>query len=267
MLPSTEFVEPVERNLDSSFTFRCHKDVSCFNRCCRNADMLLTPYDVLRLKKRLGLSSGEFLKKYTHNHIDEKSSHPYAVLKMMDDEEGKCPFVTPQGCDIYEDRPASCRYYPVGKGIMIKETDKGPAPTDFFFFVKEPNCLGFKESKESTIESWRIEQGVDIYDDMNKEWTEIQLRRDNPGQPKLDDKKQSLMYMASYDLDRFKKFVFESGVLGIFHVDDEEVEKMKVDDIALMKFGFKYMKYILMLEETLKVKAEHIKPQQPANLT
>jgi len=65
--------------------------------------------------------------------------------------------------------------------------------------------------------------------------------------------------MASYDIDKFRKFVFESGFLNIFDIDHEEVEKMKTDDIALMKFGFKYLKYILMLEETLKVKAEHQK--------
>ena len=264
MLPSTKFVEPVERSLDSSFKFRCYKDLSCFNTCCRHADMLLTPYDILRMKKRLGLSSDEFLKKYTYVHIDEKSSHPFAVLKMMDDEEGKCHFVTAEGCSIYEDRPASCRYYPVGKGLMVKDSEKGPLPEEYYFFIREPGCCGYDEGKEWTIETWRIEQGVDVYDEMDKEWSEIQLRRDNPGQPKLDQNKQPLIYMASYDIDRFRKFVFESKLLDVLDVDSEEIEKIKADEIALMKFGFKYLKYILMLEETLKVKEEYIKVEQPA---
>ncbi len=265
MLPSTKFVEPVERTLDSRFKFRCYKDISCFNKCCRHTDMLLTPYDILRMKKRLGISSDEFLKKYTYTHIDEKSSHPFAVLKMMDDEEGKCVFVTPDGCSIYEDRPASCRYYPVGKGLMIKGSEKGPVPVEYYFLIREPSCLGYEEDKEWTIETWRIEQGVDLYDEMNKEWSEIQLRRDNPGQPKLDPNKQPLMYMASYDIDRFRKFVFESKLLDILDIDNEEIEKIKTDEIALMKFGFKYLKYILMLEETLKVKEEYIKVDHPGD--
>jgi len=264
MLPSTKFVEPVERTLESRFKFRCHKDISCFNNCCRHTDMLLTPYDILRIKKRLGMSSGEFLKKYTYTHIDEKSSHPFAVLHMMDDEEGKCPFVTPEGCGIYEDRPANCRYYPVGKGLIIKGAEKGPVPVEYYFFIREPSCLGYEDDKEWTIEEWRIEQGVDVYDVMNKEWSEIQLRRDNEGQSKLDDKKQSLMYMASYDTDTFRKFILESKVLDIFDIDNEELEKIKTDEIALMKFGFKYLKYILMLEEALKVKEEFKKVEQPA---
>ncbi|MHC1724569.1 MAG: YkgJ family cysteine cluster protein [Syntrophobacteraceae bacterium] len=265
MLPDTNLVETVERTLDSKFKFRCFKDIGCFNRCCKNTNMLLTPYDIVRMKKRLGLSSSEFLKQYTYAHVDEKSSHPFAVLKMLDGEEGNCPFVSPEGCGIYEDRPANCRYYPIGKGIMIKDSEQGPGPVDFFFFIKEQNCLGYKEDVEWSIGDWRVEQGVDIYDEMNKEWNEIQLRRDNPGQPKLDENKQPLMYMASYDLDTFRKFVFDSGFLNIFVLDAEEVEKMKTDDIALMKFGFKYLKYILMLEETLQVKEEHKKAQQPAD--
>jgi hypothetical protein len=215
----------------------------------------------------LGLSSDEFLKKYTYVHIDENSSHPFAVLKMLDEQDGRCPFVTDEGCGIYEDRPANCRYYPVGKGIMMRESEKGPVPEEFFFFIREPNCAGYDQDKEWTIESWRKAQGVDIYDDMNREWAEIQLRRDNPGKPKLDKSKQPLIYMATYDLDRFRRFVFESGFLNMFDVDPEEIEKLKTDEIALMKFAFKYLKYILMLEETLKIKDEHLKKPDAAQAT
>jgi Fe-S-cluster containining protein len=205
------------------------------------------------MKNRLGISSGEFLKKYTYTHTDEKSSHPYAALKMIDDNERKCPFVTNEGCSIYEDRPSNCRYYPIGQGLMIMGSEKGPVNEEFYFFIKDPNCLGYQEDREWTIETWGIDQGVDLYDEMNREWKEIQLRRNTPGQPQLDSKKQDMLYMASYDIDRFKKFIFESNFFDLFDIDKEEVEKIKLDEIALMKFGFKYLKYILMLEETLKV--------------
>ncbi|MBM4136372.1 MAG: YkgJ family cysteine cluster protein [Nitrospira sp.] len=259
MLQNMKFVEPIERTLNSKFKFRCHKGISCFNKCCKLTNILLTPYDILRMKKRLGISSEEFLKKYTYIHIDEKSSHPYAVLKMMDDNEGKCPFVTPEGCSIYEDRPTNCRYYPVGQGLMISGSKKESVNKDFYFFIREPECLGYQEDKEWTIETWRIDQGVDLYDEMNREWKEIQLRRDNPGQPKLDPKKQPLIYMASYDIDSFRRFISESKFLDLFDINKEEVEKIKADEIALMKFGFKYLKYVLMLEQTLKVKEEYRK--------
>lgn len=259
MLLNMSFVEPVKLGLNSKFKFRCYKDIGCFTKCCNHTNIILTPYDVIRMKNILGISSGEFLDRYTSIHIDEKSSHPYAVLKMMDDNEGKCPFVTPEGCSVYEDRPANCRNFPVGEGIMIRDSEKGPVNEEFYFLIKEPQCLGCKEDREWTIQTWKIEQGVDLYDKMNKEWKEIQLRRDPLGQSKLDPKKQSMIYMASYDIDRFRRFIFESKLLTLFDIDDKDVEKIKTDEIALMKFGFKYLKYILMLEETLKLK-NNIKP-------
>ena len=259
MLQDMSTVEPVKRTLNSTFKFGCHDDIRCFTRCCNRTNILLTPYDIIRIKDRLGISSGDFLKKYTHTYIDEVSSHPYAVLKMMDDNEGKCSFVTPEGCSIYEDRPSNCRYYPVGKGIIIIGSEKGPVNEEFYFFIEDPDCLGYQEGREWTIESWRIDQGADLYDEMNKEWMEIQLRRNPSEQSGLDSKKQTMLYMASYDLDKFKRFIFDGKLLDIFEIDTEMVEKIKTDEIALMQFGFKYLKYILMLEETLKVKEEYKK--------
>lgn len=243
-------------SLDKKFKFRCHKDIKCFTKCCSDIDILLTPYDILRLKDRLGMSSGEFLSKYTYVKIDEKSSHPFAMLKMLDNTERKCPFVTPEGCTIYTDRPANCRYYPVGQGTLKKDGKKGPEEEEFYFFIKEPHCLGYQEDKAWTIESWRSDQGVDVYDKMNREWKALQLRRNMIGQPELDEKKQNQFYMASYDIDSFRKFVFESSFLNVFDLDDKTIEKIRTDEVELMKFGFKYIKYIMMLEETLKVKEE-----------
>jgi uncharacterized protein len=264
MLLDMSAVEPVKRTLNSKFSFRCHREISCFTRCCNRTSIVLTPYDIVRITDRLGISSGDFLEKYTYTHVDEETSHPYAVLKMTDEQEGRCPFATLEGCSIYEDRPSNCRYFPVGQGLMIVDSEKGPVNEEFYFFIKDPNCFGYEGEKEWTIEQWRIDQGADLYDEMNKEWKEIQLRRNRPEQSGVDPKKQAMLYMASYDIDKFKKFVFESRFLDLFEIDQEAVEKMRDDRIALMKFGFQYLKYILMLEETLKVKEEYTKGNRPA---
>ena len=54
-------IEPVKYNRDSRFRFKCHKDVKCFTKCCRGINITLSPYDIIRLKNRLNLSSEEFL--------------------------------------------------------------------------------------------------------------------------------------------------------------------------------------------------------------
>jgi uncharacterized protein len=257
-LPSMKDVDPTKLTLETKFKFRCHKDIRCFTKCCSNINILLTPYDIVRMKKRLGLSSEEFLEKYTRMELDEKSSHPLVRLKMLDDGEKRCPFVTPDGCTIYTDRPANCRYYPIGQGVMRKGTNDEPVNEEFYFFIKEPHCLGYQEDTEWTIQSWKDDQEASYYDGMNREWKEIQLRR-HPFGESLDSNKQAQLYTASYDMDRFRRFVFESRFLEIFDIGAEEIDKIKTDDVALMKLGFKYIKYLLLLEQTLEVRKEHIK--------
>ncbi len=252
-LPSMKDVEPTRLTLKTKFRFRCHKGVKCFTKCCMNINILLTPYDILRLKKRLSMSSEDFLEKYTYLEVDEKSSHPLVRMKMGTDEEKKCPFLTPEGCSIYTDRPANCRYYPVGQGILRKGTEEGPVHEEFYFFVRESHCLGFQEEDQWTVQSWKDDQEASLYDEMNREWKDIQLRRSPDGKT-IDSNKQAQIYTASYDMDRFRRFVFESKFLEVFDIDQEEIERIRADDIALMKLGFRYVKYLLMLEETLKVK-------------
>ncbi len=252
-LPSMKDVEPAQLTLKSRFKFRCHPGVKCFTKCCSNINIMLTPYDIIRMKNRLGMTSSEFLDKYTHMDIDPRTSHPIALIKMLKDENKSCPFVTPEGCTIYSDRPANCRYYPIGQGTWRKSTENGIVNEEFYFFIKESYCLGYQEDTEWTVESWRKDQGVDVCDELNKEWKEIQLRKDPTGKP-LEPGQQSQIYLASYDLDTFKKFIFESKFLEVFDIPDDELEKIKNDEIALMKFGFKYIKYILLIEETFKLK-------------
>lgn len=247
-------VIPEKLSLNSRLRFRCHKGIKCFTRCCSNIDILLTPYDVVRLKKRLDLSSEEFLRKYTRVEIDKKSSHPLLYLMMSEDKEKKCPFVSDEGCSVYTDRPASCRYYPVGQGTMRKQGKEGPVEEEFYFLVREPHCYGFNEKKTWTIESWREDQEVDQYDRVNRDWKAIQMRKNLPGGEGLDEKKQMIFFMASYNTDQFRRFIFESNFLKVFDIDDETVQKLKDDDIALIEFGARYIKYVMMLEETLKLR-------------
>jgi Fe-S-cluster containining protein len=178
------------------------------------------------------------------------------MLKMKNDKEKKCPFVSYEGCTIYSDRPANCRYYPIGQGTLKKAGEKGPEEEEFYFFIKESHCFGYDEDAEWTVDSWRKDQEVDVYDEMNRDWKALQMRKNIPGQTELDEKKQAQFYIASYDMDSFRRFVFESRFLRIFDIDDETIKKLKSDETELMKFGFKYLKYILMLEQTLSLKDE-----------
>ncbi len=239
-------VTPIKLTLKSRFKFRCHPGVSCFTACCGKTTIVLTPYDILRLRTRLGIQSKEFLERYTRREEHDKSGLPL-VLMDMPRFEGKCPFVRPvTGCEVYPDRPATCRYYPIGQGSLITEEGLD----EFYFFVKEEHCKGWEEDTDWTVETWRSDQGFDKYDEMNREWKAMMLRRDPAAKPELEDRAKNLFYMAMYDLDQFRRFVFKSRFLQIFSVEEDVLEKIWDDDEELLKFAYKYLKMVLKMEDT-----------------
>ena len=56
--------EPTFRPLTKkTFKFRCYRGIGCFTVCCADLNLVITPYDILRLKNRLDLTSDDFLGK------------------------------------------------------------------------------------------------------------------------------------------------------------------------------------------------------------
>jgi Fe-S-cluster containining protein len=244
-------VEPRKLTPKSRFKFRCHPGVPCFTSCCGKTTIILTPYDILRLKNRLNMKSGDFLKHYTRTEFHDKSGLPMVIMDMPRFE-NRCPFVRPvTGCTVYSDRPATCRYYPIGQGTLI--TDDGI--DEFYFYVREEHCRGYEEDAEWTVASWRVDQGVDKYDEMNLPWKTMMLRRGTDGGPVTDERGNRLFAMVMYDLDQFRDFVFKSRFLSIFNVDEDVQERIWNDDEELLKFGYQYLKMALKIEDTLEVKA------------
>ncbi|MBW1984771.1 MAG: YkgJ family cysteine cluster protein, partial [Deltaproteobacteria bacterium] len=61
---------------DDVFCFQCHSELSCFNQCCRNLKLFLYPYDILRLKNNLDISSDTFIDQYVDVVLREDSFFP-----------------------------------------------------------------------------------------------------------------------------------------------------------------------------------------------
>ena len=84
-----------------TFRFRCHTALACFNRCCRNLNLFLYPYDVLRLKNALGISSDTFLDRHVDVVLRKENYFPEVLLRMADTPEKTCPFLSESGCRVY----------------------------------------------------------------------------------------------------------------------------------------------------------------------
>ena len=176
------------------------------------------------------------------------------VLKLLDDEAKSCPFLTAQGCSVYTDRPSTCRYYPIGR-VHMKKVDK-PELREFFVLVKEDHCLGHMEDKEWTIDEWRLDQGVDFHDGVTNDWLEVVIKAKSLGMTEFNKSSLDLFFMVSSNLDMFRKFVFESRFLDAYQFESDFVEKIRTDELELLKFALKWLRFALFGEGDFKVSDE-----------
>ncbi len=238
----------------NTFRFNCHKALGCFTECCAKLRLMLTPYDILRIKNRLGISSDEFLDLFTETDLKSHVRFPMVRLKMQDNEKRSCPFVTKEGCRIYEDRPGACRLYPVGRAALIQGAGGENTVGDRFFLVTEHHCLGFEEDRHWTVEEWLNHEALRDYNMMNDKWLEILGSKQSLGPKEAVQKKVQMFYMASYNLDKFRNFVFQSRFFDMFHVDDGIRESLKSNDTTLLELAFDWLKFSLFNEKTMTLK-------------
>jgi uncharacterized protein len=87
---------------------------------------------------------------------------------------------------------------------------------------------------------------VDLRDEINAAWTDLVVhKRSFPPNIKLTPKAKEMFFMVSYNIDEFRRFVFDSTFFQRMPVDDKVREELKTDDIALLKFGVNWLKSLL----------------------
>ncbi len=255
---SSQEIQPLELRPGERFTFRCHAAVPCFNACCMQTTIILSPYDVLRLKRRLQLSAAEFHARYTLRLDDEFSGLPLVVLAFQG-EEKICPFASPAGCRVYADRPATCRYYPVG----VASRWTGEEVEDTYIYVQEDLCQGFADGLEWTVATWIEDQGLAPYQDLDRQWKALMLqigaRRGKPVSARFKDH----YFQALYDLDWFRGYVFDTDFLKVFVVPPDLCRRLQEDEEELLRFACRYLTYMLRLGQTLEVRVQRSCPAAP----
>jgi len=224
-----------------TFSFRCHPGIGCFNRCCRNLNLFLYPYDVLRLKKNRGISSDAFIEQHVDVVMREGSYFPDVLLRMSDNEEKTCPFLLDSGCAVYPDRPDACRSFPLEFGVIYGEGYQKPQRV---CFLRPPAfCLGPNETTPWTIDAWVTDQQADPYHRMTARWAELKQRfQVNPwGTAGMENPKAKMAFMAAYNVDKFREFVFGSSFLKRYKVEATLLKHVRRSDSALLLLGFSWI--------------------------
>lgn len=230
--------------LESMLRFRCGPGVACFNQCCRDVNIFLGPYDILRLRLALGLTAQEVIEKYV-KVLSSDRIIPLMLLKMNEENEKRCYFVTSEGCSVYQYRPWACRMFP----IDVTEDGKG-----FKAIIDDERCLGLKEDFEQRVQDYLNEQGTPKYQVMDDLMGEL-VNHERFRQLDVDNEQiQQMIFMALYDMDSFRKFVFESSFLEKFEIEPMRLKRLERDDEELLRLGFEWVEFGLLGRKTLTVR-------------
>lgn len=126
-------------NRDSTFGFSCSRCLAC----CRFKKIQLNPYEIARMAGNRGISTTEFIGRFT--------TTGGTVLQSKED--GACVFLDAEGCGVHPDRPLVCRLYPLGRYVQYLGVET------FSRMEPEEGCRGTSHEK-STIEAYLEEQGA-----------------------------------------------------------------------------------------------------------
>ena len=253
-IPYVSPVQPVELKLDHKIRFHCYKGISCFNACCRNIDITLTPHDIIRLKRRMNMTSSQWVGRYTIPF--PMDSHGMPGLKLATKPGiNECIFLEKKGCSVYQDRPVSCRYYALGN-MGVKKQGK-QSVDDIFFIVKEEHCKGHDEPRSLTVKEYLEEQEVAEYDQANYQWRDIVLKKRSAGPTvgKPTPRSLQLFDMCSYDIDNFRIFFESDGFQDVFDIAQSERQSLLDNEDKLFLFACRFLKQVLYGEMSIKVKA------------
>ncbi len=228
---------------DTVFRFECSPKVSCFNQCCRDLLQALTPYDVLRIRQELGLSSRRFLEQFTHRHTGPGSGLPVVTLKPADEHTRVCPFVTPAGCRVYPHRPASCRTYPLVRTLgRSRETG---AAVESFYILRESHCRGFAGVQERTVREWINDQALCDYNAENDRMIELISAKNRLHPGSLPAETIAALALALYDLDAFRVRLADGRLPEARALRDAFPNAVEGDDLQLLHAGLAWAKRIL----------------------
>lgn len=209
---------------EDAFAFRCGKDLDCFTKCCCDVTIVLT--------------------------CTRKQKLPIVLLR-MDEKSKKCTLLGQDGCTVYSDRPWACRMYPLG---LAEPSQPSESEQAFYFVVHENVCQGHTKGKPTTAAEWMASQGVEPYEAMGQSFKQLMLNEFWQKDGALPPEKVEMFIMAFYDLDRFRRFVFESRFLDLFEVAEERVEELRTDDEELLEFAADWLRFTLFGEKRMKIR-------------
>jgi Fe-S-cluster containining protein len=178
------------------------------------------------------------LKVYTRQHIGPETGLPVVSLRPASNG-SVCPFVTEAGCAVYDDRPASCRTYPLARALSrCRETGR---VTEHWAVLREPHCRGFEAERARTVADFVREQEATLYNRYNDQLLEI-LRLKNQKMPgPLPLRERHIFHLALYDLDAFRDKATASDMLDGLDLAPSVRKRLETEDTTLLEVAHRWV--------------------------
>jgi len=125
-----------------------------------------------------------------------------------------------------------------------------------YALVEESHCMGHKEAREITVADYRKEQKVEEYDELNRDYYRIILKKKSAGPAigKPSPTSFQFFFLVCYDIDRFKDFLSAPNFRAVYDISDEEYETIMTDDVERLKFGYRLLMQVLFGEDKIPLK-------------
>ncbi len=120
---------------------------------------MIGPHEVLGMARQLGMGTTEFLARYADN----------GGTTLKNDAEGRCVFVTPEGCAVHPRRPLVCRLYPLGRAV------DGQGGEKFGLFPRQEGCEA-DFGTDGSVAGFLASQGVAPYFEWARRYGEVYRR-------------------------------------------------------------------------------------------
>ena len=151
-----------------------------------------------------------------------------------------CPFVTPGGCSVYENRPGACRFYPLGRGTKMGHD----GVDERFFLVREPHCHGFDEGKEWTAQTWLASQELDEYNAANDRYMRLMAMVKATEKP-LEPRMATMVILCLYQLDKFRELIEKMGIFRRVEITEERQKAVMESDEATLDFALDWLELVI----------------------
>lgn len=227
------------------FQFACHAGVPCFGACCSALDLMLTPYDALRLRRSTGQASRDFVHEYADMTAMPGVGLPLLQLHMQDTEAKRCPFSHNNACSVYENRPSACRTYPLGRATR----PGAEGVVEQVFVLREAHCKGFAEATQWNTATWMTDQGLGLYNAANDRFMTLAADLRQFGQEtgqRLNTQQAGMSGLALYQPDDFQRFLVGSHLMDRLDMTETRREDVLHDEEACLDFGFDWLELSIM---------------------